>query len=159
MNLLVRIILWLEGKIQLIQFFPGSTSLLILFCQAFNIPNVCFEGGLLNSLLICLSALSKLHTRLQYYSGCRSCNATLQTPFLLHFHLIEFGHCDSIPYWRFWLTLPKTISYSLIYRMSDPISSVQLYISFLHTLIVCRPISLLILIILIRPCVFFLLMW
>ena len=52
----------------------------------------------------------------------------------------------------------KTVSYrQIIPKMSDPVSSVLLSTSYLHTLIVSRSILLLILIILIRLCVCFLL--
>ena len=54
----------------------------------------------------------------------------------------------------------KTVSYrQIIPKMSDPVSSVLLSTSYLHTLIVSRLILLLILIILIRLCVCFLLIW
>ena len=83
----------------------------------------------------------------------------LQIPQMFIF-LFEFGHCHGTLCLGFGLKLLSTVSYCQnIYKISGLISSVFLSTSYLHTLIVCKSILLPILIILIKPCVRFLLMW
>ena len=99
-------------------------------------------------------------------SSYYSCSATLMFPFRLRIpKLLIFWRVKTLSQHslsRICIdTSSKTVSYLLIIlEMSDLIFfSVLLYTSYLHTLIVCRPILLLILITLIRLCVCFLMMW
>ena len=82
--------------------------------------------------------------------------APCKLPFLLHirytFHIARYRCYLSTPYWGFRLTLHKvsTMHYFILISCQP---------SILTTLIVCRPVLLLILIILVKPYVFFKLMW
>ena len=78
----------------------------------------------------------------------------------IHICFSRLGHCLGTLCWHSdWLP-PKTISYCQIsHGMSDLVSSVLLSTSYLHFLIVSRSLLLLILIILIRLCAYFLLRW